>query len=140
MLLSVDQFYISNSHTNIHTQKGWLTEAIDAEVANLLLSQSSFMAFRTTSPKVDGKIQGLGNLLCLFYFEIEYNEENQNKLFKKNYKQAEGTKENETGGKETGHKLFSAPCKILVPWPGKHQALPTGLPENSQDTTFKRRS
>lgn len=81
MLLSVDQFYISNSHTNIHTQKGWLTEAIDAEVANLLLSQSSFMAFRTTSPKVDGKIQGLGNVLCLFYFEIEYNEENQNKLF-----------------------------------------------------------
>ena len=123
-----------NSHLN-HSLGGTL-----ASWAEDLGSKSSFTAFRTTSPKVDGKIQGLGNLLCLFYFEMEYNEENQNKLFFKIYKQAEGTKENETGGKGTGHKLFSAPCKILVPWPGKHQALPTGLPENSQDTTFKRRS
>lgn len=71
---------------------------------------------------------------------MEYNEENQNKLFLKNYKQPEGTKENEKGGKGTGHNLFFFPLQDLSSLARKHQALPTGLQENSQDTTFKRRS
>lgn len=43
---------------------------------------------------------------------------------KKNYKQPEGTKENEKGGKGTGHNLFFSPCKILVPWPGNTKPYP----------------
>ena len=83
------------------------------------------------------------DLLCLFYFEMEYHEENQNKLFK-NYKQAEGTKENETGGRGQGICFFSllqdlSSLARIKPRAGKHQGLPTGPPENSQNTTFKTR-